>query len=190
MRDRWLTESSGVWIVALTIAFLVPIRPAQAQAGSSINKLIEGLGSPEARVREESRDRWSIPWLDILQQDMRYAARGLRRSPAFTFTVIATLGLGIGANAAMFGVIDRLMFRPFPYLGRPSEVHRVYFQSIDRGTLRYESGAEYTRFLDLKNWTSSFSSLTAISESQMAVGTGDASRERRGGDGEVSRPGP
>jgi len=65
------------------------------------------------RVREEARDRWSVPWFDHLQQDVRYAFRGLRRSPGFTAAVVITLGLGIGANAAMFNVIDRLMFRPF-----------------------------------------------------------------------------
>src|SRR5882672_4578716 len=45
------------------------------------------------RVREEARERWSIPWLEHVQQDMRYALRGLRRSPGFTATVILTLGL-------------------------------------------------------------------------------------------------
>src|SRR6185436_19441670 len=87
------------------------------------------------RVMEEARDRWSVPWLDHLQQDVRYALRGLRRSPGFTTTVVLTLGLGIGANAAMFGVIDRLMFRPFPYLRDPAQVNRVYLQTtraVDR----------------------------------------------------------
>src|SRR5688500_1676833 len=83
------------------------------------------LGNP-LRIREDSRERWSWPWLDSFFQDLRYAFRGLRRSPGFTATVILTLGLGIGANAAMFGVIDRLMFRPFPYLRGAGTVHRVY----------------------------------------------------------------
>src|ERR1044072_334577 len=84
------------------------------------------------RAQEESRDRWSWPWLDRFLKDLRYALRGLRRSPGFTATVVLTLGLGIGANAAMFGVIDRLMFRPFPYLRDPGRVHRVYLQWNDR----------------------------------------------------------
>src|SRR5581483_8676282 len=65
------------------------------------------------RLREESRDAWGFPAIDVILGDLRYAARGLRRAPVFTFTVIVTLALGIGANAAMFAVVDRLMFRPF-----------------------------------------------------------------------------
>src|SRR5262245_20314622 len=80
------------------------------------------------RVTEESRERWSIAWLDHLQQDVRYALRGLRRAPGFTITVILTLGLGIGANAAIFGVMDRMMFRPDPYMRDPGSAHRVYLQ--------------------------------------------------------------
>ena len=56
--------------------------------------------------------------IGALVADLRYAARGLRRTPGFTITVMLTLGLGIGANVAMFSVTDRLMFRPFPLPAR------------------------------------------------------------------------
>jgi putative ABC transport system permease protein len=135
------------------------------------------LGSP-LRAREESHDRWSWPWLDHFLKDARYAIRGLRRSPGFTVTVVLTLGLGIGANAAMFGVIDRLMFRPHPYLRDPARVHRVYLKWNDRTRTRIMPAFEYTRYLDLKKWTSSFAQYAGIADATMAVGTGDAARER------------
>ena len=136
------------------------------------------LGSP-LRIREESRERWSWPWLDSFFQDLRYAFRGLRRSPGFTATVILTLGLGIGANAAMFGVIDRLMFRPFPYLRDPASVHRVYLQTTSRGKVFTNVTIPYTRYLDLKRATSSFSDYAGFAERTLAVGSGDAGREQR-----------
>jgi predicted permease len=130
-------------------------------------------------VREESRDRWSWPWLDHLLKDLRFALRGLQRAPAFTVTVVATLGLGIGANAAMFGVIDRLMFRPYPYLRDPGSVHRVYLRFEDRRrTVTVGDGLEYTRYLDLARWTTSFARFAGFADRQLAVGVGDDARER------------
>jgi putative ABC transport system permease protein len=117
--------------------------------------------------------------LENIWQDVRYALRGLRRSPAFAATVIATLGLGIGANAAMFDVVDRLMFRPLAYLTDPGSVHRLYWQLDTWGTKRTTQTTYYTRYLDLRRWTHSFSRLAAFSERNVAVGEGASARERR-----------
>ena len=119
--------------------------------------------------------------LENIWQDVRYAFRGLKRSPAFAATVIATLGLGIGANAAMFDVVDRLMFRPLSYLRDPGSVRRIYWQTDNRGTTRTTQTTYYTRYLDLQRWTHSFSQLAAFSERNLAIGDGELARERRVG---------
>ena len=117
--------------------------------------------------------------LDRVLQDVRHAARGLRRSRGFTISVTLTLALGIGANAAMFGTVDRLMFRPFPYLRDPSTVNRVYLQTTSRGRVRTGAIFPYTRFRDLERWSSSFSQTAAVAEWRLAIGPSDAAREHQ-----------
>jgi putative ABC transport system permease protein len=117
--------------------------------------------------------------LEELAQDVRYAFRALLKSPGFSAAVIITLGLGIGANAAMFGVVDRLMVRPYAYLRDPSAVHRVYLRSTYRENTTTSSYTEYARYLDLKRWTRSFDEWSGFSTRMWAVGLGEASRERQ-----------
>ena len=63
---------------------------------------------------------------ESLRQDVSYAIRGLRAKPGFALAVITTIALGIGANAAMFGIVDRLLFRPPALMKDPATAHRVY----------------------------------------------------------------
>ena len=121
------------------------------------------------------------PLWDAFSQDLRYAVRGLWGRPGFTVAVVLTLALGIGANAAMFSVVDRLLFRAPPLLREPALVHRVYLASTYRGREYAGGGVQYARYRDLTNWTHAFARTAEFTERKIAVGVGAESREMQVG---------
>jgi putative ABC transport system permease protein len=103
-----------------------------------------GLGEAEARrqalirlggaeqARQAYRDRATLPCIENLLRDVRYALRGFRRNQAFTVTVILTLALGIGATTAVFSVVDRILFRALPYAHADRLVSIGMVHSLER----------------------------------------------------------
>jgi predicted permease len=77
-----------------------------------------------ARVQESYRDRRMLPFVENTMQDLRYAVRALRSSPAFAVVAVLSLGLGIGANTAIFGLVNSVLLKSLP-VTRPEELVRI-----------------------------------------------------------------
>jgi predicted permease len=92
--------------------------PAEARRQAAIK-----LGSAEA-IREYHHAEQSLPFIENLLADLRYALRMLRRSPGFALIAIATMALGVGATTAIYSVIDATLLHPLPY-PNPSELVRI-----------------------------------------------------------------
>ncbi|MEP6495439.1 MAG: ADOP family duplicated permease [bacterium] len=129
------------------------------------------------RIKDDTRDSHGLAVLDIVAHDVRYALRSLRLTPGFTTAIVLTLALGIGATAAMFGVVDRLMFRPPAYLRDPASVNRVYLAATFRGERGTFHHFEYKRYRDFIAWTSSSVDVAAFATNSMAVGPASDARE-------------
>jgi predicted permease len=134
----------------------------------------------ETWMREEARGVWLWPGLEAVVQDAKYTLRSLRRTPGFTAAVMITLGLGIGANAAMFSLIDRIFFRPPPGLIDPPTAHRIYLYRQNLGPNQKgerPGGSQYAFQSDLEKLTTSFEPWVGFGRGSVAARLGDDLRQ-------------
>src|ERR1700677_179957 len=96
-------------------------------------------------MEDVMRETWGFRWLERLGQDFGYSLRQIRGSPAFAATVIGTLALGIGAAAAMFTIVDRVLLQPVPYRDPGRLV--VISESNGKG-----AAAWLAPWLDIEEW--------------------------------------
>src|SRR5579872_1121688 len=127
------------------------------------------FGGIEAR-KEDFRDRRSLPMLEMLLQDLRYAFRMLRTKPGFTIVAVATLALGIGANTAIFSAIDAVLLRPLPYRD-PDRLAMLWMDNRRLGLhedltsyANYEDWKKNRVFADMAGFVPSDGTLTAQEE--------------------------
>jgi predicted permease len=104
--------------------------------------------------------------MTTLLQDLRFALRMLRKSPGFTIVAVLTLALGIGANAAVFGVLNALILRPVK-LPEEESLYAIERTSDKAGYLSYPD------YLDLRDRNRSFDSLAAYNITQVGLDTGE-----------------
>ncbi len=123
-------------------------------------------------TRDDVRDSRGVSVLDHFFRDLRLAARSLRRRPVLAVGVVLTLGLGIGVNATMFGIVDRLLFRSPPMMEDPGAVYRVYRAGVNDGEERIDRNFAFPTFLDLSRLTPSFEKVAAFQTRPLGVGEG------------------
>ena len=110
--------------------------------------------------------------MSALLQDLRYALRGLSRSPAFTAVAVLTLALGVGANTAIFSVVNAVLVRPIPGLADPGRL--VWVTHTEEGRPRRVS---YPDFLDDRDHSGVFAGIAALDQTPVHVsGSGEAER--------------
>jgi hypothetical protein len=130
----------------------------------------EGFSAEEARysarraigntalIKEEVREMWEWTALEQMAQDARYALRGMRKAPAFTLTAVLSLALGIGANTAIFTVVNAVLLKPLPF-PEPERLVQVWESKPSEGFSRNVVNA--FNFLDWRERTHSFEDLAA-----------------------------
>ena len=134
---------------------------SQEEASSAAQRDLDGL---ELR-KEQCRDTRRVNIIENLAQDIRFALRMLRKSPAFAVTAILMLGLGIGANTAIFSVVNAVLLRPLAF---PSPDRLVRIDSTIAATGQ-PGGVSYPDFLDWRKQNTVFQTIAVFHSTGFAL---------------------
>jgi predicted permease len=126
----------------------------------------------QALLKERTMDTWAWGKLDQLAQDLRYGFRTLRKSPAFTAVAVLTLALGIGANTAMFSLLDRVVLRLLP-VSHPEQLVIVRETGNHYGNTYGPNRISWPMFEDLRDNNHVFSGMFCRFPASVAIGYGD-----------------
>jgi predicted permease len=121
-----------------------------------------GFGGVE-QMKEEHRDRRSVRWMENLLRDFRYGMASLARDPGFAAVTIGLLALGVGANSAMFSIVDAVLLKPLPF-PEPERMVRVWETPPGQ-----RNGTTTLTFLDWKRQSELFEALSFESATKAAV---------------------
>jgi predicted permease len=128
------------------------------------------------QVKEEVREESGVRWLEDVLMDLRYAARQLRRNPAFTAVAVLTLALGIGANTAVFSVLNSVILSPLDY-HQAGRLVRIYQTHETYGTGVWVSGAAFLDYREQLEGVESVAAMYNYSELGFTLtGAGSAQR--------------
>ena len=122
-------------------------------------------------AQERARDQHGFPWFDQLLQDLRYAARGLRRSPGFTSVAVVTLALGLGVNTSVFTLFYAIALRPLPVKDPQSivSVHQHFTGEFSREIHGSAYLLSYPEYVSYRDNVPAFSDLVALRETELAL---------------------
>jgi predicted permease len=126
----------------------------------------------ELNLRERGGEAWGWRWLEDFAQDLRFGARVLRKSPGFTVVAVVTLALGIGANTAIFAVVNGVLLRAMPF----PEAERLFLVSFisQHGPFELPPGLSDRNYLEFRSQDQIFENLTSFGSTRVNLtGAGD-----------------
>jgi putative ABC transport system permease protein len=109
-------------------------------------------------ITEETREMWTFPSFESFRQDVRFALRTLRKAPLFTFVAISALAIGIGANTAIFSLVDAMLIRGLPY--PQADRLMVLIGNVQRAQVE-RRGNSYPDYLDWRREATRFEDMAA-----------------------------